>query len=180
VDLARARRQAAELVEKYRLLGDLSRGTPGRSVERRDAIRAVADRFPGAMREWDETPPEELARRGAEAEAIARALDPADPARHDEGLARLAAPENAPLRFGADLHERLRAVLRVKRWLAGRPVSRALAAEAEAALGVQPPELEAIANPDEGRVTEPVYRAVAGEHGVSVEELKRALFPGKG
>lgn len=177
MDVARARRQAAELVEKYRLLADLEAGTPGRTIERRDAIRAVTDRFPGAMREWDETPPAEIARRRGEAERIAAAL--ADPAHQEEGLARLGAAENAPLRFGADLHERLRAVLRVKRWLGGRPVSAELFAEAQAAHGVTAGELDAIANPDLGRLSEPVYRAVAGEHGVTVEELKRALFPGK-
>jgi hypothetical protein len=173
-------RRAAELAEKYRMLAALSAGEPGRTEARRDAMRAIAERFPGAMREWDETSPVELERRRAEAEAIALALSADAPERRADGLRRLAAPQNACLRYGAQLHERLRALLKVKRWLAGRTLSEALAESARRELQVERDELHAIANPDDGRLAERAYREVAGDNGVSVEELKRALFPGKG
>jgi hypothetical protein len=160
--------QLLDLVDKYRLLEALHAGEPGRTIARRDAIRAVADRFPAAMREWDELPAEEITRRRAAVEALA-----ADPA---GALARLAAPELAWVRYAADLHERLRAALRVKRWLAGRAVTDELAGEAARRFGLDRASLAAVAAPHNGRFTDQIYRDIAEIHHVTVAELKRALF----
>jgi hypothetical protein len=163
----------AEVVEKYRLLEALRRSEPGRTAARRDAMRAIADRFPAALREWDELPLEELSRRRADAEAtLAALLDGAD-----AGTARLEAAERDWLRYSIAVHRRLREALRIKRWLAGRPVTDTIAADAASALDVDRAALEAIAAPPANRVSEAVYRQVAREAGVSVEALKAALFP---
>ncbi|MSP63636.1 MAG: hypothetical protein EXR72_25485 [Myxococcales bacterium] len=165
----------ADLVEKYRMLEALRRGAPGRTIERRDAIRAVAARFPAAMREWDEAPLEEIVRRREEVEGtLAALLADLD---GGAGRAMLAAPERAWIRFAAEVHERLRAALRVKRWLAGRPLTDELAGDAERAFAIDRARLDAIATPEGGRIAEAVYREVAALHGVAVAELKAALFP---
>src|SRR5579883_1601363 len=170
--LARTLAGVAEVVEKYRLLEALRRGQPGRTAARRDAMRAIADRFPGALREWDEAPLDELVRRRREAEATLEALV----AGAESALERLGAGERDWLRYSMQVHGRLREALRVKRWLAGRAPTEALAADAERALEVSRSAVEAVAAPG-GRLSETIYRQVAAEHGVTVEELKAALFP---
>ena len=164
-----------DLVEKYELLDLLTRGGPGRTVERRDAIRAITKRFPGAMREWDDAPAAELDRR-REAAHYLRRIFAEDPAAAE---ALLALPEHACLRYAIDLHARLRAALVVKRWLRGRPVSDDLAATAKRDFGVDRARVECISAPPGGRYTQVVYAELAAAHGVSVEELKAALFPAR-
>jgi hypothetical protein len=170
--LARVLEGVAEVVEKYRLLEALRRGEPGRTVARRDAMRAIAARFPAALREWDEAPLEEIARRRAEAEATLADLV----ARGEAALPRLSGGDRDWLRYSMSVHARLRA-LRVKRWIAGRKLTPSLAEDARRALDVDRAELEAIASPPGRRVSEGVYRQVAAEHGVTVDQLKAALFP---
>ncbi len=156
-----ARQQLEELVEKYRLLEELSQGQPGRTVARRDAIRAIAERFPGAMREWDELPPEVISRRRVQVEGLV-----ADP------MAELP----AWVCYAIDLHPRLRAALEVKRWLAGRVLNEELLCEAGDRFGIDRAQLVAIADPTEGRFTEVIFAAVAERHGTTIESLKAALF----
>jgi len=165
-----------ELVEKYRLLEELHRGEPGRTVERRDAMRAIAERFPAAMREWDEASRDELRRRRGEVERVLAILVE-DGAR---GRDELAAPANAWMRYSAQLHRRLRELLRVKRWLAGRAVDDALAAEAARAFApfaIDRALLERVASPPGGRVAAIAYAEVAARNGVTVDEMKAFLFP---
>jgi hypothetical protein len=172
-ELAGALDDVADVVEKYRLLEALRRGEPGRTTARRDAMRAIADRFPGALREWDEAPLDELVRRRREAEETLVALL----SDGESGLRRLAAAERDWLRYGMEVHRRLRSALRVKRWIAGRELTDALAADAARALAVDRASIEAVVAPPARRVSEAIYRQVAAEHGVSVDELKAALFP---
>lgn len=166
----------AELAEKYRLLETLRRGEPGRTEARRDAIRAIAERFPGAMREWDEVSLDELVRRRAEVERVLVALA------GDGGVAvaraLLAAPERAFIGYASELHERLRAALEVKRWLAGRAIGDELAREAERRFGIGSARLSELASPAGGRMTEAIHREVAALFGVTVEALKAELYPG--
>lgn len=92
------------LLEKYDLLLGLHAGEPGRTVERRDAMRAVAARFPGALREWDQLPQAVLAaRRTRVASIVATALP--------GGAGQL--PEDAEpwLRYSLELHGTLRSLL---------------------------------------------------------------------
>lgn len=160
------------MVDKYRMLDELGGGEPGRTVGRRDAMRAIAARFPAALREWDEAPPEEIRRRrGLVDGAQARVLG------GESVEAALDGEEMAFARFGAAVHERLRRALEVKRWLAGRALSPSLVTEAAGRFAVDAATVAMIAAPPSGRVSEEIYCAVAIEHGVTVSSLKRALFP---
>jgi hypothetical protein len=171
--LGRTLESVAEIVDKYRLLEALRLGEPGRTIERREAMRAIAERFPGALREWDEASLEEIQRRRTEAEFVLGAmLDGAE-----AGSAGLA--ERDWLRFSMLVHGRLRRALRIKRWLGGRAIDDALARDAEVLHEATRAELEAIAEPPSRRISESIYRQVAEEEGISVEALKAALFPGE-
>ena len=100
-----------ELLEKYDLLIALHAGEPGRTVARRDALRTVAQRFPGALREWDKVPPDALARRRARiATLLAQAADAKDES------ARIDQSALEPwLRYSLELHGCLRALLRARK-----------------------------------------------------------------
>jgi hypothetical protein len=98
------------LLDKYDLLLGLHAGEPGRTVARRDAMRAVAARFPGALREWDELPPAVLAARRARVEALLAKVDPgATP------LSSALAAAEPWLRYSLELHAALRALLSRRR-----------------------------------------------------------------
>lgn len=105
-----------DLLEKYDSLLTLHAGEPGRTLDRRDALRAVAVRFPGALREWEELPLAELMRRRqriAELLAVTEA---------EGSQAASALAEHEPwLRYGLELHACLRALLSQCRSLAKQP-----------------------------------------------------------
>lgn len=136
-----------ELADKYRLLDALDRTAPGRTAARRDAMRAVAARFPGALREWDELSQDERARRRDAVLSLAADLR----TRGAAALPRFFAPQHDFARLGLAVHARLRVALDAKR--------RDPAAAREA-----------------GRLSARVHRAVADEAGLSVEALKAALL----
>lgn len=161
----------ADLVDKYRLLEALGAAEPGRTSARRDAMRAIAVRFPGALREWDETPRDELARRRKAAEA---ALASFSKSGHRDPDAFFAAQQTW-MRLDVAVHRRLRTVLAVKRFIAGRPVDDALAASVKSVFGISRAGLDAIAAPPGGRVSELVRAEVAASEGLSVAELRAAL-----
>lgn len=95
-----------ELLEKYDLMLELHAGKPGRTLLRRDAMRQVATRFPGALREWEKLPQLELVRRRhLVAELIFQARGDAT-----RILAGLQSTEPW-LRYSLEFHERLRALL---------------------------------------------------------------------
>jgi hypothetical protein len=185
------------LLHKYQLLLELSRGTPGRTEQRRDAMRTIAQRFPAALREWDEQPREEIERRhGLLTELVA----------HGEPLATAQTMFIATetwLRYSLDVHDCLRAVLQLRRYLsqqAGGRLPRGAAASDQAPedrdsilarlatcqalvcdcevpwLTVTPALLSAIAQPAAGRLTALAYQAVAERHGTSPATIKHALF----
>lgn len=119
------------LLEKYDLLLGLSAGQPGRTVERRDAMRAIAARFPGALREWDQLPQEILAARRMRVAAIVETVAASG--------GRL--PEDAEpwLRYSLELHGTLRSLLARRRSQAiapGRRLSEAAYDEIAARHGV--------------------------------------------
>lgn len=189
-------RPLRRLLHKYDLLLALSRGEPGRTEERRDAMRAIAHRFPAALREWEQIAPEELGRRHRiVAEQVAAGE------RREAALALDAASEGW-LHDGLDLHDCLRAVLRLRGYLirqaGGRlprggatspaalppgPIAAHLAACQELVRGcevpwltVTPELLGAIAEPAAGRLTALAYQAVAARHGTSTTTIKIAIF----
>lgn len=144
---------AAALVEqadKYRLLVELAAGEPGRTPARRDAMRAIAARFPGALREWEALSPAELKRRGEIAGGLARR------AGGEEVEAQLGDPALAWLRLAIQVQERLRAALAEVRADAASPAS---------------------ARSPGSRLSARVHEEIARREGISVGALKAALFP---
>ena len=136
-------------------------------------MRAIADRFPAALREWDEAPPEEITRRRVLAE---RARDEIRAGSAGVEVA-LAGDERAFLRYGLAVHRRLRKALEVKRFLSSKRPSAARLRAAADRFALDPEAVAAIAAPPSGRVSEEVYREVALELGVPVAQLKATLFP---
>lgn len=165
-----------ELLDKYDLLLALSAGEPGRTVARRNAIRLIAQRFPGAMREWDELPHAELVRRREHVAAqLAEGVLPSD--------------DGEPwLRFAWLLHAELRALLAIRRLLIDCKQDppeqllelareRCQSAGAEGlAQRLTATLLTGIATRPGARLSELAYQAVADEHGVSVAAVKQAIF----
>jgi hypothetical protein len=183
-------RELAGLRDKYELLLGLCRGAAGRTLERRDAMREVAARFPAALREWEQLPQRELERRHGVAASLLQRLTAG-------GGSALAAVRDAlvhepALRFGAALHGRLRELLRVRRCLGrlrpdGEAVDAALLAACRSAcaadgegplryLQLSLSLLGEVARPSGGRLSALAYAQVAAQHGVSVEAVKAALF----
>lgn len=193
------------LLDKYERLLALSTAPPGRTETRRAAMREIATRYPGALREWDRQPGPELQRRR---DVVAAALD------HAEGLGEATATASTPagtdepwLRLGLLVHLGFLRALALRGWLAQSlseaddeaqrryPLRSAVdeerlagcrrwAAEqplfrASARLGGVLPtlaELRDIAAPPAGRLTELVYVRVAALEGLSVTALKQALY----
>jgi hypothetical protein len=132
----------------------------------------LARRFPGALRELDELPPEMLEQRLAVLEAVCE--DRAQP------------PQWVVLQIS--YHGLLRAVLRIKRLSAGRGRAEAAAVLAELTQRYAPasdePDLGgfdhaalcAILEPPGGRLNPWVFARVAERHGVSPEIVRQALF----
>lgn len=186
-----------ELLGKYDLLLALSAGEPGRTVERRDAMRVIAARFPAALREWEEIPLEELERRRAHVAAqLTACADTTDP---DASADPLLGAEPW-LRFGLDLHRYLRTVLALRRHVGSARRAQksaesdrvetllraALTRAQRQGIGTTTelpwPEpltealLQNVAAPPAGRLTELAYRAVAARHGAEISDVKRAIF----
>ncbi len=173
------------LLHKYELLLELGRGVPGRTLERRDAMRVIAQHFPAALREWDELPPLEIERRHAVLTELLVSGTAPDPTDATESW----------LRYALDVHDCLRAVLQLRRYLRQqvgghrlRPADPESTAQHLAScqalvhgceipwLTVTPALLDAIVQPAAGRLTALAYQAVADHHGTSAAVIKHALF----
>ncbi len=159
-----ARAISLELIGKYEEIRRLRSETTGAPPTL--ALRALAARFPGALRELDELALTEVERRLAHLEALA------------EGRASAAEAWVAPVSL---YHRRLREALAAKHWLRGRraltPAERqdfVVSQGAETAFWA--PELERLARPPTGRLTDVVLDRVALELGLSVEALGLVLF----
>ena len=132
----------------------------------------LARRFPGALRECDELPMEEIERRLVVLEAALERRKPA--------------PEWVALQIA--YHGWMRAALRIKRLAAGRGVDEAVVVLRELTLSYRQepdepplssfdePTLCAILEPSEGRLNPWVYARVAEQHGVDADQVRRALF----
>jgi hypothetical protein len=161
------------LRDKYREIKRLrDEDAAGLAVAPRAAMAELARRFPGALRELDELPMNEIERRLSAIEAVV--------------AGRAAAPPWVSLQVG--YHGWMRAVLRVKRIAAGRRATQAGEVLRELSACYVPevdePPLSAfdaavlakILEPEEGRLNPWVYGRVAEEHGVDPDTVRRALF----
>jgi hypothetical protein len=162
-DLAGLRRKYEEIVRLRRLEEAGDGGDPRR------AMAALAAEFPGALREADDLPMDELllrvtARSGAlQGEAVAPWM-----------------------RTMARFHALTRGALCAKRWLGGRKTANddllaAFDRESGALCYADDArtwrnELLAVAAPPRGRVTELVFARMALELGVSADEVRREVF----
>lgn len=154
-----------ELLEKYREIRRL-RTAPTEVAAPREALVALAQRFPGALRELDAMPLETIERRIAELErAIAK--DQAAPWMEAQAL----------------FHPLARGALAAKAWLGGR---RAITADDEASFAKAFPEgddahpwkdhLAEIASPPRGRITDLVCAHVAAELQEDPAQIRHRLF----
>jgi hypothetical protein len=140
------------------------------TTDPRQSMADLAARFPGALREIDELPLDAIDRKLKD---LARAID---------GDAQIAPWMKATARF----HELTRGVLAVKRWLAGKKqIDAAIRAELEkvardlpyaADVAVWIGDLEAIANPPRGRVTDLVFARIASELAIDESAARRLVF----
>lgn len=138
--------------------------------EPRADMVALASRFPGALREIDELPIDELRRRIDE---LTAALADAS---------RVTAWMTAQMRF----HALTRGALCAKRWLAGRKQVDAgvIAAFERASAELCWPDdarawaddLARIAAPPRGRVTDLVFERIAAELSISTTEARKLVF----
>jgi hypothetical protein len=162
-----ARAPAFDLLGKYEEMRRLRREITTEAPT--PALRALAERFPGALRELDELSIGEIERRLEHLRALAGGHTPT------------AEAWVAPLWL---YHRRLRGALAAKRWLRGRRALTPLEQrefEAEGGLGggeaaAWAPELERLARPPTGRVTDLVLERVAAELGLSAPRLNTLLF----
>jgi hypothetical protein len=144
----------------------------GDAEDPRPRLRALSARFPGALRELDQLPMEQIEQRLATLHAV---LERAQPA-----------PEWIGLQLA--YHGWMRAVLCVKRIAAGSDTVGADAVLAELPARYRPephePPLDAIdraaivaiLDPVDGRLNPWVYARVARDYGVEPEAVGRALF----
>jgi hypothetical protein len=170
----------AALIQRYEMLERHALSVPGRTPERRDSMREISARFPGALRELDCIGLDGVVERGAAVRQIFDLARRGDTRRLDD-------PDAAWIRYAIELLPRLREVLRIKSWLAHNAAN-ALTSEARARLhawyaettggGVLDDELiDRVAAPPGGQVQQIAYGDAARALGVGVDELKRALYP---
>lgn len=161
------------LLDKYREIKRLrEEHVAGEHEDPRPRLRALARRFPGALRELDELPMEEIDARLA---LLLAALERAQPV-----------PAWVDLQLA--YHGWMRAALRIKRIAHGRGAAHADAVLAELTARYVPdahdPPLAsfdlvavtAILEPAAGRLNPWVYARVAALLGVDADAVRRALF----
>lgn len=164
--------QLVALLEKYREMRRMRReDAAGLARDPRDEMRRLAQRFPGALREIDQLPLDEIEERVRMLEAVVGG--------------RAEPPEWA--RYFVDYHGIMRAALRIKRMCLGTAnLEEALACVREgyepapdepslAELGAE--AVAAITRPEGGRLNPSVFDRVAVLHGVSPDRVRRTLFP---
>jgi hypothetical protein len=157
------------LARKYRALAELRRAQH-HVVDEDDVrvpLRQLAREFPGALRELDSLPLDEIDRRVEQLE-LAAGRGPVEP--WMEWMHRY--------------HSTMRAALHIKRRLAGRRSLSEIAAldiaiEVRRAFGVacDPDFVRAVARPPEGRINVLVFRRLAEDFGAEPRALWLALFP---
>jgi hypothetical protein len=157
------------LAEKYEALRRLRAQVGAQeAVAARVQMAALAARFPGALRELDALPEPLIGERLREIEAA---------------LAQSAPPARWMI-LQASYHGHMRVALRLRRLLraGGVAVTQAVrayqpSADEPPAAWLDAPTLRAIDRPPSGRLVPWVFAEVAKRHGVSADDVRRALFP---
>lgn len=145
--------QRSALARKYRTLATLRRaGAPDELAGDRAKLRAVAAEFPGALRELDTLPTEEIDRR---AEALASGAS------------------EPWMDWLCDFHAVMRTALGVKRALPDQ----AAALQAARADGLDAGFVAAVEAPPHGRIMVVVFDRLAEMHGVPSKQIWDTLFP---
>jgi hypothetical protein len=154
------------LARKYRTLSELRRSQLATALEARGPLRRLADEFPGALRELDTLPLDQIEQR---AEALERAAS--------------GAPRAAWMEWMTAYHQAMRAALFVKRRvgrereLGARDAFR-LATEAarESGYACDAEFVLAVARPPDGRLNTIVYARLEAAFQLAPGDLDRALF----
>jgi len=163
-----SRSDLVALARKYRTLAELRRA---QQMLSRDDVRTplqnLAREFPGALRELDLLPLDEIDRRFERLEAAA-----------------LRGSVEPWMGWMHAYHLTMRAALGVKRRLAGqRVVAEATALEiaaevsAESGVGLDAEFVQAVARPPQGRINVLVLRRLAIAFSADPDSIARALFP---
>jgi hypothetical protein len=159
------------LSRKYRTLSALRRererdGTVGA----RSLLRALAREFPGALRELDTLPLDEIDRRVGVLDAAAEGSRPPEP-----WMAWMVA-----------YHATMRTALSVKARVARQPADSAATYGEVAALlsqklrvSIDVTFVRAVANPPGGRLNRVVFEHLSAEFGVAADEMWQTLFPSR-
>lgn len=161
-----ARSDLAALARKYRALGELRR-TEHDLAEVRVPLRELAREFPGALRELDTLPLDEIDRRAERLEAAARGAG-AEPW----------------MEWLVSYHAAMRAALFVKRRLEGRrsvderrAFELARQAARETGYRCDAGFVQAVARPRAGRLNVVVFERIEAGFGVPPGSIWQALFP---
>lgn len=142
----------AALAQKYRLMGELRRAAV--SDERADdraRLRALADEFPGALRELDTLTTEEIDER-------ARACERGEPAPWMDWMAAY--------------HANMRAALELR-----RPDANFAQIAARTGVTIDDDFIAQVANPPHGRLMAAVFDRLATQFGMPRKTIWDALFP---
>jgi hypothetical protein len=150
-------------------------GTDGGPARVRQRMRQLADRYPGALREIDDLPLDEIRGR-LDALDAALAKGAADSA-HEPWM-------HAVARF----HALTRGILVTKRWLGRRKrIDGGLQERFERELADLPfpedsrawaPHLSSVASPPRGRLVDAVFARIAGELGLPERAVRSLVFGG--
>ncbi len=156
----------AQLARKYRALGELRQGAH-HAPAIPSGLRELSREFPGALRELDMLPLDEIHRRAEALEAAARAG-------HAEPW----------MEWLCAYHAAMRAALHVKRRLAGArgidgQSALELAREASRAAGYPCDSdfVHAVARPRAGRLNTVVFERIEADFGVRSGSIWQSLFP---
>lgn len=169
-------RELSQLLARYDALDRVALGEPGRTAQRRDQLRDVAARFPGALRELDAIGVDGVRARRATVAALL------DEVRATGSTSAVARSEHDWVRATLALMPRLRLVLDIKAWLAEHAPGQGLAAAGarERVRACYPDAdddlLDRIASPPKRQVQQVAYQDAARDLGVDVDQLKRILY----
>lgn len=148
-----------ELLEKYLEMRELRRldAKKGALADPKPRMRALAKKFPGALREIDEL----------SLEIIQKRID------------ALENPEAEPKKWMIAMmrfHQAMREVLAIKRVIGRRKVTPALRRAALRAAPSSQWDLERVARPPAGRLTDVVFEHVAAQMGITPGAARRLVF----